>query len=963
MKLTAFIAALLVCFPLYAQHTLGIPDIVNFSKQQYQSGTQNWDIRQDSNGIMYFANNDGLLTYNGSFWRTYKLPDRTHLRSIGIAADGKIYIGGQDNIGYFLPDVNGNLTYHSLNELVPAAERSIGEVWDIITYKNDVFFRARRKILRLSNQSITVYKLGKEWRYMDVANGRLIAQDAEIGICAYEQNQWKTVVTGSELPADFYVTSMLRLSADSTLLTTLKHGIYVFTGNRLTRLNNPALATLSGARPYASCTINTTYLLIATRLDGCFVVTRKGDVIQHFSKGEGLQNNDVLCSYIDRDQNLWLGLDNGIDFIAYNNAIKHIYPDNRSTVAGYSSVIYHNSLYLATSGGLYQAPLDTAKDISFANSSFHLVSNTGGQVWNVSVLNDRLLMGHHEGAFLIENNTARLFASNGGYWSFLPIEDENGHLQILGGGYYGINRFDVNKLYDTPAVQYNFESSRFLQVDEANKYIWVAHPYKGLYRIAYRHRFAESVLPFPAGQAPLGLNNNFLFKIKGKIVLTSEHGVFEYDTRSEKFVASAFFNQLFQKMRISYLREDKAGNIWFVSGWNAGVIDLSGKAPQLIYIPELYNQLVTGFENMNPIDANNVLIGSERGFFHINYQAYKNNANRPIPVFISLVKAMGKKDTLLFGGYAVNPHTPQIAYSSNSFRFEYASTLYGHQKSMEYSYWLEGFDDNWSGWSAKPEKEYTGLLAGTYTFHVKARANQNSKSVVSSYTFTVLPPWYRSWWAYTVYTLLFLTLVLTVHTYQHNRYLQQQQKKLTAQQQKHQEEQQQLQYIQEIENSKKEREIVELKNANLNADIEHKNSELASKAMNLVQKSEMLSSIKEELLRLQATDVISKDSKDFKKLIRTIDKELDIHEDWEQFAVHFDTVHDNFLRMVKERFPDLTPNELKLCAYLRLNLSSKEIAQLMNISLRGVETSRYRLRKKLDLSNEASLYDFLLTVG
>jgi DNA-binding CsgD family transcriptional regulator len=80
---------------------------------------------------------------------------------------------------------------------------------------------------------------------------------------------------------------------------------------------------------------------------------------------------------------------------------------------------------------------------------------------------------------------------------------------------------------------------------------------------------------------------------------------------------------------------------------------------------------------------------------------------------------------------------------------------------------------------------------------------------------------------------------------------------------------------------------------------------------------------------------------------------------WEKFAVHFDEVNNNFLKNLKLRFPKLTNNDLKVCAYLQLNLASKEISQLMNIGVRGVEISRYRLRKKLGLSTEQSLIDFL----
>jgi DNA-binding CsgD family transcriptional regulator len=130
--------------------------------------------------------------------------------------------------------------------------------------------------------------------------------------------------------------------------------------------------------------------------------------------------------------------------------------------------------------------------------------------------------------------------------------------------------------------------------------------------------------------------------------------------------------------------------------------------------------------------------------------------------------------------------------------------------------------------------------------------------------------------------------------------------------------------------------------------------------MAIVQKSELLGKIKDDLTRLKNNAEIEKDSKDFKKILRVIDTELNSPQDWEQFATHFDSVHDNYLQLLKEKFPDLTASELKLCAFLRLNLNTKEIAQLMNISVRGVETSRYRLRKKLSLSNEANLFDYLI---
>ena len=159
---------------------------------------------------------------------------------------------------------------------------------------------------------------------------------------------------------------------------------------------------------------------------------------------------------------------------------------------------------------------------------------------------------------------------------------------------------------------------------------------------------------------------------------------------------------------------------------------------------------------------------------------------------------------------------------------------------------------------------------------------------------------------------------------------------------------------------KSEKEIVKLRNEKLEADIEYKNAELASTAMHLLQKGELLGNIKEEMTRMKKNANGHASPDEFKKIMRILGEENKMDKDWEQFAQHFDHVHSDFLKNINLSFPNLSAHELKLCAYLRMNLSSKEIAQLESISVRGVEIGRYRLRKKLKISTETNLFDFLL---
>ncbi|MGZ5190787.1 MAG: triple tyrosine motif-containing protein, partial [Flavisolibacter sp.] len=397
------------------------------------------------------------------------------------------------------------------------------------------------------------------------------------------------------------------------------------------------------------------------------------------------------------------------------------------------------------------------------------------------------------------------------------------------------------------------------------------------------------------------------------------------------------------------------GNIWFIADKQPGIIEKQNQKTIVRYFTELNNKILTsGNELINPVDSNNIFIAAEDGFYHLNYDAYKKD-DHPITVLIRSVRTVNKTDSLVFGGYKSIQNTAneprQISSAWNSFRFEYSATIYDID-NVEYSYFLEGFDKGWSEWNRKTEKEYTNLPPGSYSFSVKARYNALGESAFTSYAFTILPAWYQTVWVKLIYALIFLIGVYVI--YKANR------KKLLKQQLKHEEEQKRLQYLHQLEIEKTDKEIVKLRNEKLEAQIRHKNTELASNAMHLLQKGELLTKIKDELLKLKKNNNSEELKEEFKKMVRILGEEEKMDGDWEQFAQHFDKVHTDFLLELKKHHPQLSPNELKLCAYLRMNLSTKEIAQLMNITIRGVEISRYRLRKKLQMDKSDNLFEFLL---
>ena len=954
-----YICTLIVCI-CSGQMTLGLPEIGNYSKQIFKGGAQTRKVLQDNSGLMYFANDEGVLRFDGARWKLFPLPNRSLIRSMQFGPDGQLYVGGQDEVGYFRPGPDGDLQFQSLKPLLPATNRSFADVWEILFQGKDIFFQTTSAIYHISENIVQIYP-DENWRFLGLLHGQLIAQSKQRGLLKFIAGRWYPwqAAAGLTLPPDFTITSSIELGKDSAILTTFKHGIYRYGQNKLSQWQNPAINTIAQQNISSLSRVNEQQIALGTSLNGCYIIDRSGKLIQHFSRKEGLQDNSILAVFLDSRQNLWLGSHSGIDFVPYNNAITQLGTGSLKEAAGYSSQLYQGQLYLATSNGLFRVPVTNPGSLSANQANVFPIANSAGDAWNLSLVNDKLLMGHNDGAFLVQNNRIEPIDQTTGYWSFQPISIRPN--TIAAGSYKGIAFFKNNpQNLSKDSSEAVIESARF--VVPAYGKVWFSHPYKGVYAVWQNSDGSSTYQQYGAKEGVNSINNNYLFFIKNQLLLCTEKGVMAYQAKNNRFVPATLYNQLLPKVPIRYLREDTQGNVWFVYEKKIGVLDFTSAKPQIINLPELTNKFVAGFEHINPIDPNNVLIGGEKGFYHIDYARYKS-LQQPLQVRIHTMVGINKGDTILYGGY----HQTVAAGSNeqsekqilqpqfNALRFEFASPVYGQLANVEYSYLLEGFDKAWSPFDQKTAKEYTNLPPGNYTFRVKARNNLGNESPVQSYRFKVLPPWYLTIWAFLLYTCIIGLLIYRLYRYFYQKF--------KDQQAKYQEEQRQLQYLHQLEMDKAEKELIALRNAKLEAELQVKNTELASAALHLVQKSDVLQKIKEQMSKLKQDAPSMSDTTDLKKILKTLNEENKIEEQWQQFSQHFDVVHHDFLSKLKTKHPKLTPNEQKLCAYLKMNLTTKEIAQLMNITPRGVEISRYRLRKKLEVPAGMHLFNFLDAIG
>ncbi len=948
-----------------AQPSIGLPSIKNYTHADYNASTEIWDVNQDKNGILYFANNDGLLTFDGGYWKMYPLPNKAAIKSLAIDPSGRIFVGGQDEIGYFFPDKNGILKFHSLKHLMPLKARQFADIWNIVLFNNEVFFRTIECIFEFRENKIKTFDAYGGWRLLTRTGSQLYAEDKDKGLMVFKGDQWQ-YCCGKQQTADLHVTGVMDYKKDTLLVTTLKKGLFFLNGSTLIKKTTAVDAIFYN--DMISCTkkIGEELYAIGTTANGLLILNGKGKLIEQFSNNDGLQNNNIHGILSDGDKNLWIGLENGLGFVNYNTSIKHIYPSKDNQLKGNAVSIFNNKLYLGTSNGLYSVPLDPRqKDISTNKGVFTEVKNTKGQVLSLNEINGQLLIGHQDGAMVVHDNQLKPLTTGHGVWMIKTIPSSG---DIIAGTYTGLQllRYERGDFKNAGMIDGIYESLGNLARDN-NNCIWATHPYRGVYKMplsADRKKIIRYTQYNEKNGLPSILNNHVYF-IKNKVIIATEKGVYEYDSAKNKFDPSAFYKPIFANAAIEYLTEDALGNIWFISDQRVGVIDFGKPTAHtrfsVIYFPELAGQTVKGAEYIYPYNLENIFIGSNNGVFHLNYRQYIQSANKQ-NVLLSSVKAIAEKDSLIYGGFFMkNNHvsTEQdigqittLANHWNSFHFEYSSTLYAEKSNEEFSYKLIGFDHAWSKWSVKTEKDYTNLPYGWYTFSVKARNNLGHASTPVNYTFIVQPAWYQTVWAYLLY-LLVAGLVISYAS-------KIQQRRLELQQKMHEEEQRRLSYLHSLELDRNEKEIISLKNENLESELNYKNKELATMTMHLVDRGRLLLNIKEELnngIKKLNTPDLTYQFRSVFKLLSDTEKNDD---DWKNFSIYFDEVHNNFLSTMKAKFPCLSPTDLKLCAYLRLNLTSKEIAQLLNISLKGVEISRYRVRKKLQLSTDINLYDFLI---
>lgn len=936
----------------------GIPYVQNYPKSLYHSGNQNWSITKDEKGIMYFGNAEGLLSFDGRYWQLHEMPNRLIVRSVAADGVGKIYAGGFGEIGYWLANHGGKLSYHSLNYLIPEKHIPKDEIWKIYIDGKRVIFQSFASIFIYENGQISVVKAVNPFLFLFKVKSRFFVEVIDMGLF---ELKGKTLipVPNSQILGRTGILSILPYQKDKMLIGTAKDGLFVFDGKSIVPWSTQAGDFLKSYQLNNGHVVMDKYFAFGTILNGLVIVDEAGNIVQQINKSSGLQNNTVLSLFSDNEQNLWAGLDNGIDRVELNSSL-YFYFDKRGDLGTvYSSIIHDNRIYLGTNQGLFYSQLNPDIEKRFQQFDFKLIPNSQGQVWDLSLIDGQLLCGHNNGTFIVNREGLKKVSSINGGWTIKRLHSNSEVL--IQGTYTGLVIYRKSALGDwiySHRINGFGEPSRYVEQDSKGQ-LWVAHAYKGLYKLQLSDDL-RSVVSSQYYDTRNGLPSNYhinVFNLNNRILFSSHKGFYTYDDISNKFSAYRSLNSILGSFAFSNKVIPAADNsFWFIRKGNVALASLKEAGKSTVDSSSftiLNGRMVQYYENISRISKSNYLISIDDGFAIYNGNVLPDIARYKIPkVLIRHV------EDITFGNVSLtdekNQGTIEIPFNRNNIRITYALPYY-RQSEISYQYILDGYSSRWSDWNAQAFKDFTNLSQGTYTFKVRARINEQVVSDAAVFVFRVLPPWYMTKFAYVGYALIHILIFLLLRKL-YFRKLERHQKEIQLKLQKEKEEHLRQE---EIVN---ERKIVKLKNEQLQSDLAAKSRELANSAMNLVYKNELLQKIRDELLNLKDSHGKALKDDQLRRIQKVIDEGLNDERDWNIFEQSFNEAHENFFKRLKANYPDLVPNDLKLCAYLRMNMSSKEIASLLNISLRGVEIRRYRLRKKLNLPHDKGLSEFLIVL-
>ncbi|HEY4063530.1 MAG TPA: hypothetical protein VGM30_16600 [Puia sp.] len=876
------------------------------------------------------------------------MPGNPIIRSVATAPDGKVYAGAYGKAGYWdFSKGEGMVRYVSLDTLIFKKGIAKEEIWKIIPTEEYVLFQTFNNIfLFYPDGSLQRIKPPNHFIFAHQVYNRLFIPVPGSGL--YEiRNRQLTAIDSSPGISALRIRCMLPYRGNSLLLVAEKQGVWIDShSGSLKRLGGNGGDWLAAHSISFGLQLKNGNYLFGSSDGGMIIINDSGEMLSHLDYTTGLQSNTIVEGMEDRDGNIWLVGEKGIDLVVMNSPFR-LYTTQTKFM---DAVVWKSNIYFATNYGLvYQNYTDWKNGNS---SHFKVVPELREFIWSTSVFDDQLIVGSASGTFLVkENGSVKRISSMSGGWTLQRLKTDSNYL--IQGNYRGLTLFKKDAGGEWSFFkQLEDEIHPIKELAQDNEGdIYFKHAYEGLYRCRLSSDLGIGKIEIAENSPPYTITpKNSIFEYNGKVYITSDSGVLKWDAGKKDIeLAPEIEKQLGGSRKSKKIIPGDHNEYWILrrnrsDRFDYFVEDNNGevKSHQQFFIHNF--NLNYDYEKIKLLDKDeylffggNVLaLFSLQNLFKENYLNYK-------PYFSQLLfRDEDKWKEEVIG----SDSTITVPNRFSSFLLRYTFPVFDRDVRYRYKLGGNGIQDNWSDWVSAGEREFLNMSPGVYLFSVQTDLVPHTISI----TIIVLPPWYWSSWAKFIYLVLFCLGIFFLLRWYTVRLKARQQREMQKMTEKVKRQQEAI-----------EREQENLKKEQLEMNLNAKAREAADSAMTLIKKNEFLQKIRRDLIKFKDKNDKGLVINQSDRLIKMIDNNIkDEQEEWMLFESNFNQVHEQFYKNMLEKYPGLTANDLKFAAYLKMNLSSKEIAPLLNITVKSLELKRHRLRKKMNMSVDQNLNEVLM---
>ena len=920
MKTKFLILFSLISLLVSAQSYNWEPSITTYFRHDYEAAERNLQICHASNHEMFFANAKGLLNFNGLKWTLFDMNHQS-CNAVFEGSDGKIYVGTKGDFGYF--EYSGNtLEYNSLkdgDETIKPHE----SIRKIIEHDGKILFQADTSVFSYDGSKVNLLFSDKQMESLMCVSGHLLLQRANFGLCKVIGDEFEILIPEDKIK-DARIVSILINANGSMIVVTEKDGLFLFENKEYKQYLPTVTEYLRGKDITKAILTNLGELIVSTKQHFLCCFTSEGELLWEKNMLEQHNYNSINDIFYSHDGNLWLATDIGVyKFFTRRKYLN--YPELRNIIGEINDMIYWNdNLILATEKGVYSLGL---KPNTYEVKSVNKLINTDEEVLQVNALGHQLICRTKKEMFILENGDKSVIYAGESPTNDIVYFTKNDMTSMLaevvneGIVFYEKEngRWRIANIIREP-----MDSVSSMMIDLKNQ-MWLTDR-KVIKKISFDENFSrfEKVVEFNENDVPIGIKGYQLEKFDEHVLIFNGLNVFMYLDYEKSIKLDEVLNSVpnLQNTRHVLSMRNRSTSC-FLTDNQSCVVSLVNDSLRVHNLIIESTSLPIALCDLNGNDM--ILATRDQIYFYSS----KHKGDDP-RILLESVKAYSSDNRLL----VYNQENMVFPNKTNNVSLDFSYPYYDNNK-VNLWYKLEQEDEGYV-LSNQGSINFHHLSPGHYVLKVQARDVEDNVLSEGLFEFSIKQPWYHSSWAHLWYVINLLVLILLVLFILKKYY-----------ELKDRREKNEQQIKMELEKAKN--------------DSREKVEEMTLLSMQVMEWKNDLRAIKDEV-QLQKTRLGNAyPQKYVARLNRMIDNLADEDDkDWNIFQENFYRLNSNFNKNIKAKHPSLTPKDLKLCALLYMNLDTKTIAKMLNISVRGVEIARYRLRTKMNLEKEQDLVEYLM---